>query len=242
MGLRSGVTGADDRRARVAGHMTTYITREELRSALDSVTVVDALPPAPFGQRHLPGALNVVEEDPDERVAEALPQKSATIVTYSTDASCTRGPALAARLEALGYSDVRTYREGIEDWVGAGLPVDRPKAVTLDLADLALNATAWLFEGHRRAGVDVSMFMVRTPPGRAVELHVHPYAETFLLLEGRGRWTSGDDVIELEPEQLLVVPPDTPHGFRNIGDLPLLVVSMHERGTLRQTWLGKEPA
>lgn len=119
---------------------------------------------------------------------------------------------------------------------------ERPRAVTLDLEELRLNPTAWLFEGHRHAGVDVSMFMVRTPPGRAVELHVHPYAETFLLLEGHGRWTRGDEVIELEPEQMIVVPPDTPHGFRNIGDVPLLVVSIHERGTLRQTWLGEEPA
>jgi hypothetical protein len=42
--------------------MTTYITRDELRSVLDAVTVVDAVPPAPYGQRHLPGALNLVEE------------------------------------------------------------------------------------------------------------------------------------------------------------------------------------
>jgi mannose-6-phosphate isomerase-like protein (cupin superfamily)/rhodanese-related sulfurtransferase len=224
--------------------MPTSITRDELRSALDdaSVIVVDALPPTPYGARHLPGALNLVAEDADERVDEVLPDKGAAIVTYSTDANCTRGPALAERLQALGYTDVRRYREGIEDWVGAGLPVDRPRAVTPDLADLALNQTAWLFEGHRRAGVDFTMFLVRTLPGRAVELHVHPYAETFLLLEGRGRWTRGDDVVELEPEQMLVVPPDTPHGFRNIGEVPLLVVSIHERGTLRQTWLGKDPA
>ena len=52
----------------------------------------------------------------------------------------------------------------------------------------------------------------------------------------------GDEVVELEPEQMLVVPPETPHGFRNIGDVPLLVVSAHERGTLSQTWLGREPA
>jgi mannose-6-phosphate isomerase-like protein (cupin superfamily) len=222
--------------------MTTPITRDELQAALGSVTIVDALPPAPYGQRHLPGAINVVEEDSDEHVAGALADRGAAIVVYSTDASCTRGPSLAARLEGLGYTDVRTYREGIADWVQAGLPVDRPTAVELDLADLALNATAFLFEGHRRAGVDVSMFVVRTPPGRAVELHVHPYAETFLLLEGHGRWTRGDDVVELGPEQMLVVPPDTPHGFRNIGDMPLLVVSVHERGTLRQTWLGRDPA
>ena len=47
-----------------------------------------------------------------------------------------------------------------------------------------------------------------------------------MLLEGRGRWTRGEDVVELEPDQLIVVPPDTPHGFRNVGDEPLLVVSV----------------
>ena len=222
--------------------MTSVISREKLHSALDSVTVVDALPPAPFGERHLPGAINVVDEDSNDQISAALPDKAATIVTYSTDANCTRGRALAERLEALGYTDVRSYPEGIADWVAAELPVDRPKGVTLDLEELRLNPTAWLFEGHRHAGVDISMFMVRTPPGRAVELHVHPYAETFLLLEGRGRWTRGDEALELEPEQMIVVPPDTPHGFRNIGDVPLLVVSIHERGTLRQTWLGEDPA
>jgi mannose-6-phosphate isomerase-like protein (cupin superfamily) len=113
---------------------------------------------------------------------------------YSTDGECGRAPELAARLEALGYADVRTYGEGIEDWVGA------------------------------------------------VGLHVHPYAETFLLLAGRGRWTRGEETVELEPEGMLVVPPDTPHGLRNVGDVPLLVVSVHERGTLRQTWLGEDPA
>ena len=48
-----------------------------------------------------------------------------------------------------------------------------------------------------RRGPPRSMFIVRTPPGIAVELHTHPYLETFLLLEGQGRWTAGEDVIEL---------------------------------------------
>lgn len=36
--------------------MTSTITRDELRAAIDdgAVTVVDALPPAPYGARHLP--------------------------------------------------------------------------------------------------------------------------------------------------------------------------------------------
>jgi mannose-6-phosphate isomerase-like protein (cupin superfamily) len=222
--------------------MTAFVTREALHSDLDSVTVVDAQPPTPYGQRHLPGAVNLVAEDSDEHVLGALPDTAAALVVYSTDAACGRAPELAARLEALGYADVRIYREGIEDWVAAGLAIERPRAVTLELSDLALGPTAFLFEGFPRAGVDVSIFVTRTPPGRAVELHVHPYAETFLLLEGRGRWTRGEETVELQPEGMLVVPPDTPHGFRNFGDLPLLVVSVHERGTLRQTWLGEDPA
>jgi mannose-6-phosphate isomerase-like protein (cupin superfamily) len=222
--------------------MTAFVTRERLHSDLDSVTIVDAQPPTPYGQRHLPGAVNLVAEDSDEHVLGALPDPAAAVVVYSTDAECGRVPELAARLEALGYADVRIYGEGIEDWVAAGLAIERPRAVTLELSDLALGPTAFLFEGFPRAGVDVSMFVTRTPPGRAVELHVHPYAETFLLLEGRGRWTRGDETVELQPEGMLVVPPDTPHGFRNVGDVPLLVVSVHERGTLRQTWLGEDPA
>lgn len=120
---------------------------------------------------------------------------------------------------------------------------DRTEPATFDLDDLRFNgsATAFLFEGKKRAGIDISMFIVRTPPGRGVELHTHPYSETFLLLEGEGRWTAGDAVVELRPNKMLVVPPETPHGFRNIGQTPLLVVSVHESGVLEQTFLGIEP-
>jgi mannose-6-phosphate isomerase-like protein (cupin superfamily) len=111
-----------------------------------------------------------------------------------------------------------------------------------DLKDMEFSPTAWLFEGLPRAGVGISVFVVRTPPGKGVDLHVHPYSETFVLLGGSGRWTAGEDVVELEADQMLVVPPQTPHGFRNTGEQPLLVVSVHESGELQQTFLGGEPA
>ncbi len=109
------------------------------------------------------------------------------------------------------------------------------------LEDLGVSPTAALFEGAQ-AGANVSMFVTRTPPGKFVPLHVHPYPETFLLLAGRGRWTAGDDVVELAPDEMVVVPADTPHGFRNVGDEPLLVVSVHERGRIEQHWLHRDPA
>jgi len=117
-----------------------------------------------------------------------------------------------------------------------------PQTVKFDLADLMFSPTAALFEGKARAGIDTSIFVVRTPPGKFVEMHVHPYPETFVLLEGQGRWTAGDTVSELSPDQMLVVPAEAPHGFRNVGDVPLLVVSVHESGTLEQRFLGIEPS
>jgi quercetin dioxygenase-like cupin family protein len=107
---------------------------------------------------------------------------------------------------------------------------------------LRLSPTASLFEGGPQAGVGITMFIVRTPPGRCVDLHTHPYAETFVLLEGNGRWTAGDEVIEASAETIISVPPDTLHGFRNIGEEPLLIVSVHESRTLVQEFTDREPA
>jgi rhodanese-related sulfurtransferase len=108
------------------GAMTSPITRDELRAAIDSgtVTVVDALPVALYSRRHIPGALNLVEDEVDVETPWLLPDKGATIVAYSTNAACGRGEALGERLECLGYTDVRVYRDGIEDWVAAELPVN----------------------------------------------------------------------------------------------------------------------
>ena len=110
-----------------------------------------------------------------------------------------------------------------------------------DLENLGFSPTAALFEGLPHAGIGISVFVVRTPPAGSVDLHVHPYSETFVVLQGNGRWTAGEDIVALRANQVLVVPPETPHGFRNTGDLPLLVVSIHESGMLQQTFLGREP-
>jgi [ribosomal protein S5]-alanine N-acetyltransferase len=107
---------------------------------------------------------------------------------------------------------------------------------------MQFSPTAWLFEGGPRAGIGVSMFVVRTPPGGGVDLHTHPYSETFLLLEDHGLWSVANEVLDLRPNQILVAPPRTPHGFRNVGQKPLLVVSLHESPTLEQSFVGREAA
>lgn len=106
--------------------MTALITRDELRKAIadGSVTVVDALPESYYTTAHLPGALNLVEDDVAARATELLPDRAAAIVTYCSNLTCGNSQAVAGALERLGYSNVRKYREGIQDWSEAGLPVE----------------------------------------------------------------------------------------------------------------------
>ncbi len=111
----------------------------------------------------------------------------------------------------------------------------------LPLTDLRSSPTAFRFEGHRHAGdvdVDVSFFVTNTPPGMGTDLHTHPYAEVFILQAGRARYTVGDEQLDVSPGHVVVVPPETPHGYLNIGDEPLLQVCIHDGGTMSQTELG----
>lgn len=112
--------------------MTALITRDELSSEIEagSVTVVDALPESYWAQQHLPGALNLVEDDVDDKAAALLPDKGAAIVTYCSNSSCGNSQAVANRLEQLGYHNVRKYRDGIQDWVEAGLPTETRQGST----------------------------------------------------------------------------------------------------------------
>ncbi|RMI32278.1 rhodanese-like domain-containing protein [Nocardia stercoris] len=106
--------------------MTALITRDELAQLIEtgSVTVIDALGAEYYDRAHLPGAVNLVVADVETAAPRLLPDKSATIVTYCSDTTCGNSQQVATKLEALGYTDVRKYREGIRDWAEAGLPIE----------------------------------------------------------------------------------------------------------------------
>jgi rhodanese-related sulfurtransferase len=110
--------------------MTNTIARTDLEALLSAgeVIVVDALPASSYDQIHLPGALNLVESDVDDLAPALLPDKTATIVTYCSNEACGNSQAVASRLERLGYTSVRKYRDGIQDWVEAGNPTESTPA------------------------------------------------------------------------------------------------------------------
>ena len=106
--------------------MIQTITRDELKAGLDAgtITAVDALPDSYYAQQHIPGALNLVSDDVTARAAGLLPDRDASIVTYCSNTACGNSGHVASALTKLGYTNVRKYAAGIQDWVEAGLPTE----------------------------------------------------------------------------------------------------------------------
>lgn len=103
------------------------VSRQQLVSLLQAeepIVLVEALGPAYFADAHLPGAVNLPPALVEEWVESAIPDRDAHIVVYCSR-SCEMSLDTARRLEALGYTRVEQYAGGKEDWVEAGLPVER---------------------------------------------------------------------------------------------------------------------
>lgn len=108
--------------------MVLEIGRTELQRRIDSgddIVLVEALPALYYSDAHLPGALNLPLDQIDELAPALLPDKAQAIVVYCSNRPCQNSPTAARRLLELGYTQVYDYAEGKQDWIEAGLPVER---------------------------------------------------------------------------------------------------------------------
>ncbi len=92
---------------------------------------------------------------------------------------------------------------------------------------LRFSPTAVLFEGARFGGIQATSFIVATPPGGGPGLHVHPYPEVFIVLDGQVTFRVGDETVEAHADQIVIGPAQVPHKFTNTGTEPLRIVSIH---------------
>jgi len=101
------------------------ISCDELRLKIESgehFVLVDALAPMSFAHSHLPGAINL----PPERVdPKRIPKKDAEVVVYCANPACESSIDTARRLLALGFTNVRHYPGGKDEWRALGLPLER---------------------------------------------------------------------------------------------------------------------
>lgn len=94
------------------------------------------------------------------------------------------------------------------------------------------------FEGEPH-GSGVSFFHVNNAPGEGPDLHKHPYSETWILRSGKARMTADGKDIEAGPGDILVVGPETPHKFKNMGPDRLEIFCIHSSPRMIQESLGE---
>jgi rhodanese-related sulfurtransferase len=108
--------------------MTSKITRDEVKTILDrgeTVTIVEALPEQYYRKAHLPGALLLPHDQVDELAPALLPDRDAEIIVYCANLPCPNSGIAAERLSELGYTRVREYAEGKQDWLDAGYAIEQ---------------------------------------------------------------------------------------------------------------------
>jgi rhodanese-related sulfurtransferase len=101
---------------------------DQFRSAVDdkSTLIFDARPSAFFENGHVPGALNLARDNfaHDYRRLTSVLQSAhdKPIIVYCSGGDCHDSRLVANALVSLGFSNVRVFTGGWDEWSAAGLP------------------------------------------------------------------------------------------------------------------------
>jgi mannose-6-phosphate isomerase-like protein (cupin superfamily) len=108
----------------------------------------------------------------------------------------------------------------------------------IDRADGRADGDDWAQNYTELPGAaNVSLILESTTAvGVGPRLHLHPYAETFVIRRGSATFTIGAEQIEGRAGQVLIVPPGTPHTFRT-GPQGYEAIHIHANPTFETTWL-----
>ena len=102
---------------------------------------------------------------------------------------------------------------------------------------LPCDRNTYEFEGLHYQDTEVSFIWVDLPPGDAIKLHKHPYKEIFIIQEGTACYTVGSETLEAHAGQIIIVPADVPHKFRNSGEQQLRQIDIHVNKQFITYWL-----
>ncbi|QGA80041.1 rhodanese-like domain-containing protein [Candidatus Nanohalobium constans] len=102
------------------------ITTEELQQLKDSgkpFRLVDVLSIDHFQEEHIQGAVNLPLSDIASEAMDRFDMND-EIIVYCKDKECSASPKAAAKLESIGFQNVKDYEEGLKGWKNAGKPTE----------------------------------------------------------------------------------------------------------------------
>lgn len=86
----------------------------------------------------------------------------------------------------------------------------------------------------RDHGAGISYFYVDAAPGEGPDLHRHPYAETWVVLEGEATITIGDERVVATAGDTATVGTGVWHAFTASGTERLRILCIHASDTIIQ--------
>jgi quercetin dioxygenase-like cupin family protein len=92
-----------------------------------------------------------------------------------------------------------------------------------------------VFNGFEN-NANVSFFIVCFSPGRGPKKHRHPYEETFIILEGAIEAVIDGETKTVPAGNILVVPPNAWHEFKNNTDKEVMTVNIHPVPKMVTEW------
>ena len=85
---------------------------------------MEALPEKYFNDAHLPDAIRIDHTEIMKKAPKMLRDKSRKTIVYCASRECENSSKAARIMEQLGYENILVYKEGKEDWIGAGLTLE----------------------------------------------------------------------------------------------------------------------
>lgn len=111
------------------------ISRDELTEKIarhDHFRLVEVSPEGEYHQAHLPGAINMPPGQIARLALKRLRDRNADIVVYSDGSDSHPSEEAARELADRGYTHVRDYAAGKEDWIDTGLPIETDKTEVIE--------------------------------------------------------------------------------------------------------------
>jgi mannose-6-phosphate isomerase-like protein (cupin superfamily) len=119
----------------------------------------------------------------------------------------------------------------------------RVHRLVVPLEELEHTEHAHELVGADHGDVPFSVILVHSQPGVGPKLHRHPYAEVFIVESGEATFRLGDETVTVPAGNVVIGPPDVPHGFTNTGPAELRLVAIHGAPRFTTEWLaGDDPA
>ena len=72
--------------------------------------------------------------------------------------------------------------------------------------------------GQPEGAPNFAMRVIEFEPGAVFERHQHPYEHEIFVFEGEGIAEGPEGEVAMRPGVVLYIPPDEPHGYRNVGE------------------------